>query len=178
MENPIVMIIVILAVLAGLILVFFIAERASKGGDAKAKGKSDKPAPAKDIPKPAPKSDTCAEHGRENCTCASAVETNVSILADDITSLISDEKPKKEDKQVASERSRMYSRRARMLDFYEKKYKKYEERSADFNSSFEELAQPVSSNSSIVVEGVEISKDDIKKLTALQGLLERKAADE
>jgi len=84
------------------------------------------------------------------------------------------ESSKREEKksEPASARSRMYNRRARMLEYYDKKYKS---RTIEFGgNSFEE---PRDNSPAMVVDGIEITKEDIKKLTALHGLFARKEAD-
>ena len=73
--------------------------------------------------------------------------------------------------ETASERSRMYNRRARMSQYREK----YKSRTMSFsNDSFDEPLD----NSTIMVDGMTITRDDIRKLTALNGLLERKKLDD
>lgn len=93
-----------------------------------------------------------------------------SNFFNDITALIPQQEQKKEEKlEVASQRSRMYNRRARMSEYRQK----YQSRTVDFDS--ENYDKPLSSQpSSFLVEGIEISQDDVRKLTALHGLFTRK----
>lgn len=93
-----------------------------------------------------------------------------SNFFNEITALITPQEQKKEEKtEVASQRSRMYNRRAQMSEYRQK----YQSRTVDFDS--ENYDKPLSSQpSSFLVEGIEISQDDVRKLTALHGLFTRK----
>jgi len=158
MDGGFITIIIVVAVLAASIGLFLFGDWMAKRG---AKSGAAKPA-AKDASKDAPKPPEPVK---------AAPIVNNSNLADDIVSMLPKPEVKKDDKKSASERSYLGSRRDRMIAFYDRKYKA---KSEAFSSSFEES---LGDNSSMVVDGVEITKEDVKKLTALHGLFERKSAD-
>ena len=121
---------------------------------------------------------------KEEPVGASAVpEVTVSAsddntLATEIEALIMEGSSKREDRiESASQRSRMHNRRARMLEYYDKKYKS-RTMIFDPNSFDEPVDNYSSSSSSLVVDGVEITKEDVRKLTALNDLLARKTLQE
>lgn len=167
MGNGVGTIIILLLVLAFFIALFTIVDFLTKSK--KATKKAEKP-------KPAPDSVSAKNKVSTDITKDEPVKIDAgSALFNDIELLIPEQSKKEERPEVAaSERSRMYNRRARMMEYYDKKYKS---RTVEFDTnSFDE---PISNNpqSSLVVDGIEITQDDVRKLTALQGLLARKTGD-
>jgi hypothetical protein len=165
MDNPIIIIIVAIVGVVCLVVLFFVVEILSKGNLPK-KSASGKVQPAlqaseKDAPKDAPE--------------IKASESVGSTLASEIEAMIvgkSSSSQREEKVETASQRSRMHNRRARMLEYYDKKYKS---RTVTFApDSFEEPVD-TSAPASFVVDGVEITKEDVRKLTALNDLLKRKS---
>jgi len=158
--DPIVLIIIVAILALLLFAMYYMVDTWSKK----------KPAPPKPAaPKPEP-----TPPGSEPAASGSTGTVATSNLANEIEAMIvPDHAGRAEKVEIASARSRMHTRQARMLEYYDKKYKG---RTMIFDpNSFDE---PIgTSSSSIVVDGIEITQDDIKKLTALQGLLERKGED-
>jgi len=152
--------ITVIAVLACFLFLFFIGDQISKRS-----GK----AAVKPAVRDAPKKEEAALKPTEPARDAAVVRD--SNLADDIVAMLPKTDEKREENKPASERSHLLNRRDRMISFYNKKYK---DKSAAFSRSFDEqIDEP-----QLVVDGVEITRDDIKKLTALHGLFERKSAEE
>jgi len=171
MDGPIIITIVSLIVLLGIVVLFFVADILTKGSAAKKSdsGKSD-----------AGKTASVAvrvEASRAGDVSEASNDSNIaSTLATEIEALIVDDTASRGDKiESASQRSRMHNRRARMVEYYDKKYKS---RTVIFDpNSFDEPVSP-SSSGAFVIDGVEITKEDVKKLTALNDLLARKNFDE
>jgi len=165
--GDIVIIIVAVVAVICLVVLFFVVEVLSKGNLAKRSGAKKV---ASDVVKP-------EAAGVVKDSSEIAVTTGEgSNLASEMEALIVERSSQRDDKvETASQRSRMHNRRARMLEYYDKKYKS---RTVIFEpDSFDE---PVSSSQStaFVVDGVEITREDVKKLTALNDLLARKTSGE
>lgn len=118
---------------------------------------------------PAPAMPEAAVPSKTNVLESPVIDTGSNFF-NEISALIPPQEQKKEEKtEVASQRSRMHNRRARMSEYRQK----YQSRTVDFDS--ENYDKPLSSQpSSFFVDGIEISQDDVRKLTALHGLFARK----
>lgn len=162
--DPVVVIIICFIALLCIVAGYYIVDTLSK----------------KTITKPAPKP-AASEPKKESVPVMSVGIDNEkapSNLANEVEDLIAADQANKVDKvEIASERSRMRTRQARMLEYYDKKYKG---RTIFDPNGFDEPFDPSTPNNpkATVMNGVEISQDDIKKLVALQGFLERKTNEE
>jgi hypothetical protein len=167
----IITIIVLIVVLAVFIFLFMFAERLSRGG--KAKSKADGRGKAKSTAQDGSAKALVILEEQEGCIEGAKFE-----LSSDIEALVAKEVPKKqvvEGDKSASERSRMHNRRARMLEYYDTKYKG---RAASFEMESFDMQDGSSAGSTLVVDGIEITREDVKKLVALHGLLGRKTQEE
>jgi len=165
--QEIVIVVVAVAAIAGILLVLIFLNYLGRVPDTKkvdsGGGKSD-----------AAKSDGQSDVGDAVSVPDAGISlTDDSPLATEIESLITVDSSKREVvAESASQRSRMHSRRARMLEYYDKKYKS---RTVMFDAnSFED---PIDTSAVLNVDGVEITREDVKKLTALNDLLKRKTGD-
>jgi len=170
-DNPFMIIALILVALFGIVVLFYVADRYSKNNIAKKTDtvKSDVVKANTSSPKPMTMKDSDTQESANTSNIA-------STLATEIEALIVDDTASRGDKvESASQRSRMHNRRARMVEYYDKKYKS---RTVIFDpNSFDEPISP-SSSGGFVIDGIEITKEDVKKLTALNDLLARKNFDD
>jgi len=161
-------IIIVLVALVFFIVLFAVADFVAKrGGKAK---------PAKAKPEP-----VVVQKKNVDELTARIINDNGSVLFQDLEALIATDDTKNEEvvHEVASQRSRMHNRRARMLAFHEKyKSRTMAFESIDSNSFDEPVDNSVFASGSFNVDGLEITPDDVRKLTALHGLLSRKSEDE
>jgi len=166
MDNPIVIGIVSIVVLVGIIVLFFVADFLSRRNNTAKKASTGQTvqSPVKPV-----------AHAIDETQDVVAAANIASTLATEIETMIVNDASSRGDKvESASQRSRMHNRRARMLEYYDNKYKS---RTVIFDpNSFDDPVAP--SQSSLIVDGVEITREDIKKLTALNDLLARKTHDE
>jgi hypothetical protein len=168
MDNPIVIIIIICVLLIGMVILFFVADFLSKNNVAK-KGSTGSTKSSKSVAE----KEVASEKDMSKEVLPVQDDHN---LADEIEALIVDSSSKREDTvETASQRSRMHNRRARMLEYYDKKYKS---RTVIFDQdSFDEPVSATSQAPAFVIDGIEITKEDVKKLTALNDVLARKKSD-